>query len=175
MLLAENGPLFWGKIAPDAGVEGVVFLRNQFFPDEMTFRVVRATCARLGETEAAFLRRFGRYFVREAERLNYAALFSLIGATMREFLLNLPNFHSRIALMFPEQAPPSFTCSGLTDRSVLLRCSFCLPEAMPFLLGMLEGLADRFAVRLKIDKQPAPTEKSGFNSFLLEWENGNRE
>ncbi len=171
MLVGERGPQFWDEVSRDAGVDRMVFLRNQFFPDALTSRLAKAACVRLNEPTPDFLRRFGRFFVREADRLNYGDLFNLIGTTMREFLLNLPSFHSRIALMFPEQAPPSFSCTKVTDTSLELHCSSCRTEALPFVIGTMEGYAERFAVRLKVLKQVPSAEKYGFDSFVLQWEN----
>lgn len=116
MVVAENGPTTWAEVSRQAGVEGIVFLRNQFHPDALTFRIAHVACARLGEEPAAFLARFGRFFVRVADRLNYGDLFDLIGTTLPDFVRNLPNFHDRNALVEARYGRHGAPGSGLALR-----------------------------------------------------------
>jgi len=170
MVVAENGPTTWAEVSRQAGVEGIVFLRNQFHPDALTFRIAHVACARLGEEPAAFLARFGRFFVRVADRLNYGDLFDLIGTTLPDFVRNLPNFHDRNALIFPELSAPSFRCSDVAERSLVLKHYSPYPEAASFLMGMLQGFAERFGMRVSVTHQERCTQESGFDRFLLQWE-----
>jgi hypothetical protein len=70
------------------------------------------------------------------------------GRTLREFLLNLPDLHTRVALIFPELRPPEFACSEVTANSLRLHYRSTREGLTPFVVGLVEGLGGMFQTRL---------------------------
>jgi hypothetical protein len=59
-------------------------------------------------------------------------------------LVNLPNFHKRIVLMFPHLRPPEFECTDVKAVSLRLHYHSHRRGLAPFVTGLLEGLGEMF-------------------------------
>ena len=115
-LVCENyGEETWLTIKRKAGVKEESFVSNQGYPDEVTYNLVGAACEVLNAPADAILQAFGEYWVLTTAVKGYGDLMDAAGDNLAEFLTYLPNFHSRVQLIFPNLKPPSFEVDEIED------------------------------------------------------------
>ena len=120
MVCRDYGAPTWERIKERAGVDTEVFLSNEPYADEVTYRLVAAASELLGTPAANILEAFGEHWVLHTAQEGYGPLMRAAGRSLPEFLVNLPNFHSRVAMIFPKLQPPRFECTDITSRSLKL-------------------------------------------------------
>jgi hypothetical protein len=144
MVLLHHDEATWNKIKARAGVDVEVFIGTSGYPDEMTYKLVGAASEVLGIPAGEILHAFGEHWILHTARKGYGSLMSAGGRTLPEFLKNLPNFHDRIALMFPKLQPPRFECSDFTANSLHLHYMTNRPGLTSFMIGLVSGLGKMF-------------------------------
>ena len=152
MVCSQFGAETWETIKQRAEVDADVFLSMNQYPDELTYRLVGAASETLGLSPADILRAFGRYWTLYTVAEGYGELMKLTGASLREFLGNLDNLHARVGLSYPHLQPPSFHCEDTTDGTLLLHYYSDREGLAPMVIGLLEGLGERFATPMAIEQ-----------------------
>jgi hypothetical protein len=150
LVCSKFGEDQWEKIKARAGVEEDVFLSNESYPDALTYRLVGAASEVLGLPPEAILEAFGEHWI-ELAQSSYGELMTMHGRNLGEFLNNLPNFHTRVALLFPKLQPPRFTVSNETPNSLHLHYYTHREGLAPFVVGLLKGLGRMFETPVTID------------------------
>ena len=150
MVCAQLGPTAWEDIKRRAGVTEASFLSLQSYPDMLTYKLVDAASAVTGTSAEQILRSFGRYWTLYTATEGYGELMRLTGATLREFLHNLDAMHTRVGLSYQELRPPSFRCSDAADGALDLHYYSDRQGLAPMVVGLLEGLAERFQTPIGI-------------------------
>ena len=130
----------WELIKAKAGVDVEVFISNEGYPDEVTYKLVGAATEVLGLPAEQILIAFGEHWVLKTANESYGPMMKSGGKTLREFLVNLPNFHTRVAMIYPNLQPPRFACSDLTDDSLKLHYYTHRPGLTSFVVGLVQGL-----------------------------------
>jgi len=77
-----------------------MFISTKLHPDEVTHEFIGATSEVLEQSTGKILKIFG-----------HGRLLTIGGRTLEEFVKNLPNFRTRVVMMFPEQQSPRFDCT----------------------------------------------------------------
>lgn len=116
----RHGEQAWNQVLSHAAIEEEVFISNRDYPDQVTFELVGAAEAVLGISQRDILEEFGKHWILVTGQQGYGDLLRAGGRTLREFLINLPNFHNRISLIFSDSRPPQFCHSGSNERSLTL-------------------------------------------------------
>ena len=75
----------------------------------------------------------------------------LSGRTLPEFLQNLDQMHSRLALTFKHMQPPSFTCTDVTPTSLVLHYHSTRAGLLPFVVGLVKGLGAYFQTPAQVE------------------------
>ncbi len=149
LLIQRFGEESWRAIAARAEVSEEVFVAHEGYDDAITYRLVGAACEELSLSAEQLLVDFGEHWILSTARTRYPNLLRASG--LREFLLNLPNLHARIALTFPHLAPPSFECVELEDGSLEVRYRSHREGLQSFVLGLLQGLSRHFATPAAVE------------------------
>ena len=105
MVRMHHGEETWEQIKSKAGVDVDVFISNEGYPDEITYKLVEAASEVLDTPAEAILEAFGHHWILHTASEGYGGLMRAGGKSLGEFLINLPNFHSRVVLMYPN--PPT--------------------------------------------------------------------
>jgi hypothetical protein len=92
------------------------------------------------------------------------------GKTLPEFLQNLPNFHARVAMIFPKLQPPHFRCTEITDHSLRLHYHSHRPGLAPFVVGLMQGLGRMFQTPVTVRRIEAKEEGADHDVFTVTWE-----
>lgn len=173
MICRHHGEAVWEQVRTQAGMEVEVFISNEAYPDELTYRLVTAAAGILGRPVGEFLEDFGEHWVLHTARDGYGGLLDAAGGDLREFLLSLPDFHTRVGMIFPDLRPPGFRCTDLADRSLHLHYHTHRPGMTRFVLGLLRGLGKRFHTPTSIRLLEARDHGADHDVFLVEWESPN--
>ncbi len=170
MVCRQHGEEMWTRIKMRAGVEEDLFISNEGYPDEITYRLVGAASAELGMDPADILKAFGEHWVLHTASEGYGSMMRAGGKSLREFLVNLPNFHTRVIMIYPKLQPPGFACSDVGDRSLRLHYHTHRPGLTMFVVGLLQGLGRMFRTPVKVTIESRREEGAEHDVFLVEWE-----
>ena len=154
LVIDNHGEEAWAKVAKKAGLEEDLFLSNEAYPDSMTYAIVGAACEVLGTNAESLLEAFGEYWVLVTARESYPDLMASGGRTLEEFLLNLPNFHNRISLMFPHLQPPTFAARRASAGRIIVEYRSKRQGLSPFVSGLLKGLGKMYGSECAVTHRP---------------------
>ena len=167
-LVTENfGVETWAKIKEKSEVSDETFLSNQIYDDNITFKLASAASEVLQISMAEVLISFGEYWVLKTGNEKYGSLMKAGGHSLREFLLNLPNFHSRVMLLYPKITPPEFKITNETEDSLHLHYFSTREGLTHFMFGLISGLAKLYKVTVQI--KLISDAKNGHDIFLVKW------
>ena len=169
-ILLHWGDARWAEIKRRAGVTHDVFLTHEAYPDEMTAALITATAEALGVGTAQILEGFGEHWVLVTAQRGYGGLLASTGSTLLEFLVNLPNLHTRVTLVFPRLRPPEFRVSDVTPGSLRLTYASHREGLAPFVVGILRGLGTSFGQVLTIEHVTRRADGAAEEVFAIAWE-----
>lgn len=169
LITKDFGEDKWQAIKEKAGIEEEMFISNESYDDAITYRLVGAASEVLGLPADKVLHVFGEHFVLQTAVGGYGDLMDAGGKDLAEFLENLPNFHTRVAMIFPKLKPPRFEVSDRTDHSLKLHYHTHRAGLAPFVVGLLSGLAKRFDTEVKITQLTERDQGADHEEFLIEW------
>ena len=170
MVRTHHGEAAWDWVKTAAGVDVEVFFSNESYPDALTYRLVEAASAVLGLPAAGVLEAFGEHWVLHIASEGYGGLMKAAGRSLPEFLANLPNFHSRVAMMFPKLQPPRFRTSEVTANSLHLHYFTERPGLTHFVIGLMQGLGKLYHTPAKVSLLEAKDAGADHDIFLVAWE-----
>lgn len=144
-LVKENfGEEKWEIIKDKSGVEEDFFISNEPYDDDITFKLAIATSEVMEIPLPDVLFSFGEWWILNTTNKNYGSLMSSGGNNIREFLINLPNFHNRIMLMYPKLNPPEFRISNIEENSIHIHYFSKREGLKDFVLGLFSGLGKMY-------------------------------
>lgn len=91
------------------------------------------------------------------------------GDTFREFMLNLPNFHARLSMIFPHLQPPEFACSDVEERSLRLHYQSHRAGLAPFVRGLITGLGQLFDTVVEVTHAADKSAGADHDEFIIRW------
>lgn len=169
MVIGAHGPEAWDEIKRRAGVTEEVFIGNEGYDDDITYRLVGAASEFTGQPADQILFAFGEHWVLNTARTGYGPMMSAAGSTLGEFLLNLPRFHDRVALLYPNLVPPRFEISDRQPNSLRLHYITHRPGLTPFVRGLLSGLAQMFNTPAQVTLERSRADGGDTDIFLVAW------
>jgi hypothetical protein len=170
MICRNYGAPTWERIKKQAEVDVDVFLSNESYPDEITYRLVAAASEILRTPAASILEGFGEHWVLHTAQEGYGALMRAAGGSLPEFLSNLPNFHNRVAMIFPNLQPPRFECTDIAACSLRLHYFSRRQGLEPFVVGLVRGLGKMFRTPVKVEVAEARSCGADHDVFAVTWE-----
>ncbi len=170
MVCRNHGEEVWEKIKAKAGIEVDVFMTNEGYPDELTYKLVAAASEVLGVPAGDILVGFGEHWVLYTAQEGYGGLMRAGGDNLPEFLRNLPDFHTRVTMVFPKLQPPRFHCTDITDRSLKLHYISHREGLAPFVVGLMQGLGKMFKTPVTVRLLEAKADGADHDVFDVTWE-----
>lgn len=150
LVLDNYGEEMWDKIRNRAKVNEHAFLSTVGYDDQITFDLAVAASTELAIPVQEVLIAFGKYWVKDIAHKRYGAMMSSGGVTLEDFLMNLPNFHSRVMLVFPNITPPEFKTEKTTDQAFHLHYYSTRKGLTYFMVGLIAGLSEWYGKRTDI-------------------------
>ncbi|AZQ65268.1 heme NO-binding protein [Flammeovirga pectinis] len=169
-LVTENfGAENWRKIREKSGVEIEVFSGNELYDDKITFDLAIAAADVLELPLEDVLIAFGKYWVLTTAKKHYGSLMDTGGNTLREFFVNLPNFHSRVMLLYPNIQPPEFDVEEVGEKELKLKY-FSKREGLTFFVhGLILGLGEAFDMVVETELIQGRKDGLKYDEFLVKW------
>jgi hypothetical protein len=151
-----------------------LFISNESYPDNVTYDLLVTAAGVLEQPASKLLNLLGHYWISDIAVQHYGSMMDAGGDTLKEFLHNLPNFHRRVRMIFPNLEPPIFHVQSESENRMDLVYESKRNGLENFVIGLLEGLGNRYAVKLKIEQSELPSDdkKQGVNRslFVIQWE-----
>lgn len=169
MVCMHHGEAVWEQIKAKAGVDVEVFMSNEGYPDEITYSLVAAASEILKLPADRILEGFGEHWVLHTAQEGYGGLMQAAGKTLPEFLRNLPNFHSRVSMIFPKLQPPRFQCTEVTESSMKLHYYTHREGLAPFVVGLMQGLGKMFKTPVTVRLIEARAAGADHDIFDVRW------
>jgi hypothetical protein len=153
LVLKQFGEDAWRQIHTQASAPEAFVSMNKY-DDDVTYRMVDAAVDVLGLHASDILKAFGRYWVSDIATAHYADMMSRVGVDFIDFMKNLDHMHSRIRTTFPDYVPPSFRITQIAEGRCLVDYYSARKGLLPFVEGLLLGVAEHFEVNIQIDHIP---------------------
>lgn len=169
LVTTRYGADTWLSITAAAGEPDLVSVSNQPYPDALKFSLVAAACDLLEIDASDLLREFGRYWVRDFAPEHYSSLLDAAGATFPEMIRSLNSLHTRAGLIFRGYQPPRFEVLEEDEQTVRLQYTSEREGLSPFVIGLLEGLGDRFSLNLEIEQVADKSQGAPDDIFTIAW------
>lgn len=142
-LVVDNyGQDTWDLIKINSGVNEDFFESSKVYDDKITYDLATAAAEILKISVDDVLAAFGKYWVLKIAKEKYGTLMNSGGSNLMQFLSNLPNFHSRVMLIYPNIRPPEFKVEVKDEKSLILHYYSTRLGLTGFMTGLIEGLAE---------------------------------
>ncbi len=169
LVRTNHGDETWKKIAHAAELQAPVFISNEGYPDEVTYRLVDAASKVLGLPPDQVLAAFGEWWVLKTGQQEYGPYMKAAGRTLPEFLDNLPRFHDRVIMFLPDLQPPSFSTRDAGPNRITLIYESPRQGLAPMVMGMLQALGKMFNTAVTITHTVQRDRQHDHDEFLIEW------
>lgn len=144
LIIDQFGVEAWDRVRKRSGIEHESFLSNDSYPDSLTFALAGAASEELSIPLNDVLVAFGEYWILKTGMQSYGSLMRAGGKDLRTFLINLPNFHSRVMLMYQNLTPPEFKVDELDSDTIRVHYYSTRDGLTYFMVGLLQGLGKMF-------------------------------
>lgn len=165
LVTSEKGTSAWEAVRARTTAPAS-FVSMEAYPDSVTYDLVAAASEVLEEDAGELLKRLGRYWVTYTASEGYGSMLDMWGADMRTFLENLDLMHARVKSTMSELAPPVFAVAEEPDGRLRLTYNTHRDGLAPMVVGLLEGLADRFGSHVTVEHVVSRAD-AGHDEFLL--------
>lgn len=169
MVVAKFGDQVLEKIRLEAGVNEEFFISNQTYDDKITYDLVQAASKVLELPIEELLKAFGHHWVLVTATKGYGPMMDAAGRDFESFMMNLPTFHARVVLIYPQLRPPRFVCSKTGDRQLELQYESDRQGLVPFVFGLVEGIAMKFDCKVLITPTGSQQAQGSF-TLRVQWE-----
>lgn len=169
-LVTENfGEAVWQKVRINSGIEFDNFISNNSYHDDVTYKLAISASEVLGAPLSQVLFLFGEYWILNTGLQHYGSLMHSGGANLKEFLFNLPNFHSRVMLMFPNITPPEFKVVENSADTLELHYYSTREGLTDFMHGLISGLGKMYKEEITITLKDSRASGLDHDEFLIQW------
>lgn len=169
LVIANFGEQKWEAIKERSGIDIDFFISSEPYDDEVTFKLAVAVAQEMNMTVGDVLIAFGEWWVIKTTSEKYTGLMQSGGNNLKEFLLNLPNFHNRVMLIYPKLTPPEFKVSDVTENSIQLHYFSKRQGLQEFVRGLIQGLGKMYDTPITIELMQTRNEGSTHEIFKISW------
>lgn len=166
MIVEAHGEDVWQKVLSQSGVPEDSFFSTQSYDDEVTFALAQSVSDVLAAPLDDCLELFGQYWLVEFAPQSYDMLLHAAGDSLFDFLENLNALHDRISTTFVGYVPPSFQLERLSKTEAILEYRSSRNGMVPFVVGLLKGMQDRFDVAIKIHEVNVESRSQGVKALI---------
>ncbi len=167
-VLGGYGDAAWNVVKAKAGVDIDVFISNESYPDDVTYNLIAAAAEVVGAPMRDLLIAFGEHWVLKTGADYYGGLL-LAGGSLKEFLLDLPDFHARVQLFYPKLQPPEFACTDIEEHALRLHYFTHRAGLSDFVVGLLQGLGKLYETPTAVTLVESKAAGADHDVFLVSW------
>lgn len=169
LIITNFGEQKWTEIRLKSGVEQDYFISSQFYNDDVTYKLAIATAEEMNITLDEVLITFGEWWVLKTTQEKYKGLMQSGGASLKEFLTNLPLFHNRVMLIYPNLTPPEFKVTDISEKSINLHYISKRQGLQAFVRGLIQGLGIFFDTPVLIKLVKSRNDGDSHEIFNISW------
>lgn len=169
LILESHGQEKWELIKEKSGIQIDIFLSNEPYPDDITYKLANSAAEVLNISLEDVLIAFGEYWVLKTAQKSYGTLMQAGGSNLKDFLVNLPNFHSRVMLIYPNLTPPEFSVNQIKDRSLSLHYYSKRNGLKHFVYGLVQGLGKMYETPVSIVIINSRENGHDHDEFKINW------
>lgn len=169
LVTANFGEDKWNLIKERSAIDIDFFISNEPYDDEVTFKLARAVSEEMNMSVGEVMIAFGEWWVIKTTSEKYPGLMNSGGANLKDFLINLPNFHNRIMLIYPKLTPPEFKVTEITEQGLHLHYFSRREGLQEFVRGLLQGLSKMYATPITLQLLQTRDEGSSHEIFKINW------
>lgn len=169
MIISGHGEETWEAVKKCSGVDEDFFVSNEPYDDIVTYKLAGAASEVLDIPVSQVLNSFGRYWIIKTGKEKYGSLMEAGGSNLKEFLVNLPSFHNRIMLAFPNLNPPEFKVSDIENSSVKIHYFSSRQGLHEFVKGLLLGLGEMYSVAAEVVHIQSKEAGYDHDTFTVSW------
>lgn len=169
LVITNFGQEKWETVLERSGIEEDFFISSEPYDDAITFKLAQAISEEMVLPLATVLTLFGEWWVIKTTKEKYGGMLESGGATLKEFLENLPLFHNRVMLIYPKLMPPEFKVSHLETNSLHLHYFSKREGLQDFVRGLIQGLGIMFHTPVTIELLASRNEGSTHEVFKIDW------
>jgi len=169
-LVTENfGADKWEQIKSRSGVDVEIFISNEPYDDDVTFKLAIAASEEMKISVSDVLKAFGEWWIMRTGKEKYGYLLESGGNSLREFLVNLPLFHNRVMMIYPKLTPPEFKISNISENSLNVHYFSKREGLKDFVHGLLTGLGKFYGCPVTLELIESRDEGSDHEIFNVSW------
>lgn len=169
LVISNFGEEKWEAIKERSGIEIDFFISNQPYDDDITYKLAGAVSAEMNMTVSEVLQAFGEWWILKTGKEKYGGLMEAGGHSLREFLINLPAFHSRVMLIYPKLTPPEFKTSNIEEQSIHVHYFSKREGLQEFVRGLLSGLGKMYNTAVVIELIQSRDQGDNHEVFKVSW------
>lgn len=169
LITVNFGEEKWEIIKEKSGVDIDFFISSEPYDDDITFKLAIATSEEMEMTVSEVLVAFGEWWIIKTTSEKYPGLMDSGGSNFKEFIVNLPNFHNRVMLIYPKLTPPEFKVSDVTENSVHLHYFSKREGLQEFVRGLLQGIAKLHHTEIQLELLQSRNDGSSHEIFKIQW------
>jgi len=172
LIIDSHGEEQWQNVFKHSELHEDDFISMQSYPDELTYKLVAAAVEKLSISAEKLLIEFGKHWVLHTGPDTYGSILNMSGDSLPELLANLDDLHVHLSNIMPNLKPPSFQCEQVTEHSMLLHYRSSRQGLTPMVLGLLEGIGERFHTPCNASIVSSDETTQGVHIvFLVQWHN----
>lgn len=170
-LVTENfGEDKWEAIKKKSGIDIDYFISTEPYDDDITYSLAQATATEMGITLADVLIAFGEWWILRTGKEKYGSLMASGGKSLSEFLQRLPDFHTRVMLLYPKLTPPKFEVSEVKEFSIMVHYHSKREGLQEFVRGLLQGLSKMYNIETNIELVQSRDDGFDHEIFKVSWQ-----
>jgi hypothetical protein len=159
----------WELIKKRSQIDIDFFISNEPYNDDITYKLANAISEEMEMSLDLVLFTFGEWWILKTTNDKYSGLIQAGGNNLKEFLVNLPQFHNHIMLLYPKLTPPEFKVSNIETNSIHIHYYSKRVGLREFVRGLLSGLGKLYKVPVLIELLESRDEGSDHEIFKVSW------
>lgn len=169
LVKANFGEEKWEAIKVRSGIDIDYFISNEPYDDDITYKLAGAVSVEMNISLPEVLQAFGEWWILKTGKEKYGGLMEAGGQSLREFLINLPIFHSRIMLIYPKLTPPEFKVSHIEAQSIQVHYFSKRQGLSEFVHGLLTGLGKMYNTPIAIELIQSREKGDSHEIYKVSW------
>jgi len=169
LVISNFGEEKWEAVKEHSGIDIDFFISNEPYDDDITYKLAGAVSAEMNMPVSSVLQVFGEWWILKTGKEKYGGLMEAGGQSLREFLINLPAFHSRVMLIYPKLTPPEFKTSNIEAQSIHVHYFSKREGLQEFVRGLLSGLGKMYNTPVVIELIQSRDQGDNHEVFNVSW------
>ena len=163
------GTEVWENIKIKSKIDVDYFISNQSYNDQITYDIAIAISEETKTPLNVILTLFGEWWILRTAKEKYGSLLSFGGKNIKEFLMHLPDFHTRVMLLYPHLTPPEFKVLNSEEKSIIIEYTSSRMGLQDFVTGLFQGISKLYDTQTIIEILDFSETNKTVISYKISW------